>query len=284
MDNATITDAIEDVAYLSRSANRVRILDAVEGRPATRRELADRTETSRTTLDRIVTELEDRGWVERTTEGAYAVTPVGAVLLRQVRPFLRAVAAVDRLGEAVTWLPVDDLSIGLEHFADATVIRPEHDVVEVVEYMSELIRESDRFRVLSGLTPPERLDRTLHEAVTEAGLAVTGVLTGQTLELIRGEPRRRERWQEMVEAGAEVSLYEGSIPCNLWIADETVLIKKSAEEPIPESYGRPIVSDNEAVRSWAADLIACHESAATRLMASSLADDPTVTTSGVDDG
>lgn len=283
MDDAIVTDALEDVAYLSRSENRVRILDAVQRRPATRRELAERTGTSRTTLDRIVTELEDRGWVERTTDGEYAATPVGAVLLRQFRPFLGAVAAIDRLGDAVTWLPVEDLSVGLEHFADATVMRPEHDAVEVIEYMDDLIRESDRFLVLSDLVPPERIGQILHESVTEGGLAVTAVATGQTVDLIRGEPRRRERWREMVEAGAEITRYEGSIPCNLWIADETVLIKESAEEPIPESYGRPIVSENEAVRSWGADLIERHAAAGTPLTAASFADDSTVATSGPGD-
>jgi hypothetical protein len=63
------TEALEDIAYLCRSANRVTILDALTEGPYSRRELANQTDASRTTLDRIVNELEERRWVERTTEG-----------------------------------------------------------------------------------------------------------------------------------------------------------------------------------------------------------------------
>jgi len=54
---AVPTDAIEDVAYLVRSTNRVRILDALADDPRTRRALTEATGASRTTLDRIVNEF-----------------------------------------------------------------------------------------------------------------------------------------------------------------------------------------------------------------------------------
>lgn len=53
-------EALEDIAYLLRSPNRVRILDALTRDPYSRRELGEQTGTSRTTLDRIVNELEER--------------------------------------------------------------------------------------------------------------------------------------------------------------------------------------------------------------------------------
>jgi predicted transcriptional regulator len=281
-DDPIPTDALEDVAYLSRSENRVRILDSLARGPSTRRGLADETGVSRTTLDRIVNELEGRGWAERTTGGDYAATPAGKHLVNQFRPFLESVAAIDRLGEAVGWLPTDEATVGLEHFRDATVMRPERDVVEVVEYMADLIRDSDEFLVLTHLTPPERLGRTLHESVVDGGLAVTGVMTGEALDLIGGEPRRRERWRETLEAGSTVYRHEGPIPCNLWVADDTVLIKKSGPEPIPESYGVPIVSDDPAVRSWARGLVEAYAAEGTRLGAADV--DPEGEASRADPG
>lgn len=247
--------ALEDVAYLSRSQNRVAILGALARGPSTRRELQETTGTSRTTLDRIVNELEDRDWAKRLPDGDYAATAAGTHLVNQFRPFVESVEAVRRLEETVSWLPTDELTIGLEHFSDATVMRPERDVVEVVEFMADLFRNSDDFRVLTHLTPPERLGRTFHESVVSGSLSVTAVVTGGTLDVVRGQPRRRERWRDMVESGSEVYRYDGSIPCNLWTFDGTVLIKKSGEEPIPESYGVPIVSENERVLEWGHRLI-----------------------------
>lgn len=135
--------ALEDVEYLSRSANRVVILDALTRGPSARRELAEVTGVSRTTLDRIVNELESRGWAERTPEGTYTATPAGSHLMQQFRPFLDAVEALRQLDEAVAWLPEDELDVGLEHFSDAVVRRPQDgDPVEGVEYMTGLVRDA----------------------------------------------------------------------------------------------------------------------------------------------
>jgi DNA-binding IclR family transcriptional regulator len=60
-------DALADVDYLSRSDNRVTLLDALAEGAATRRALAEETGVSRATLDRIVTEFEERDWAERTS-------------------------------------------------------------------------------------------------------------------------------------------------------------------------------------------------------------------------
>lgn len=260
------TEALEDVAYLSRSANRIVILDALSDEPATRRELTERTGSSRTTLDRIVNELEDRGWAERTTDGEYVATAAGTHLMAQFRPFMRSVEALRQLGGAVSWLPTDELTIGLEAFADASVRRPERDdPVETVEFMTDLVREASSFRVLTDLVPPEQLSVSMHDGIQSGRLSVEVVVPAGYLSYIREHPARFERWRENVTAGAEVSLYDGSLPCNLWIADDVVLIKESGPGPIDESYGVPIVSRNEAVRSWAHELIDRYRADSTEL-------------------
>jgi predicted transcriptional regulator len=259
--------ALEDVAYLSRSENRVSILGALARGPSTRRELQESTGTSRTTLDRIVNELEERGWAERTAEGDYAATPSGEHLVNQFRPFVESVEAIRRLEETVSWLPTDELTVGLEHFSDAEVVRPERDVSEVMDLFTDLIRNASEFHVLSGLAPPDLLERTLTECVMEGDLRTSAVMTADPLDYIREHSPHRDRWREMLEVGAEVYRYEGSIPCNVWVLDGTVLIKKSGPEPIPESYGVPIVSVNEAVRAWALELIERYRDEATPLNA-----------------
>jgi len=248
--------ALEDAEYLSRSANRVIILDRLSEGQYSRGTLANQTGISRTTLDRIINELEEREWVKRTTEGKYSATAYGRLLVREFRPFLESVEALHRLEDALTWLPIDELDIGLEHFSGAVVRRPKSgDPVEVTDYFNELLSNTSDFRVLAHLAPPESLGETLVERVTAERMTMEGVFTDDLVRYLGSTPERATRWRRLIEAGCNRHRHEGPIPCNLWIFDDMVLIKKSGPEPIDESYGVPIVCENETVCSWAHDLI-----------------------------
>lgn len=275
--DAVPTEALGDVAYLSRSANRVAILDALADGPAPRRELADTTGVSRTTLDRIVNELEDRGWAERTPDGDYVATPTGSHLLREFRPVVDAAEALRRLGDAVAWLPTDELDVRLGAFRDAEVRQPEmDDPVEAVEFMADLLRDTTEFRVLSHLTPPETLARVMHERVLAGALTTDGVVTDELVRYLGEDPTRRRRWREMLDAtGGTIVRVAGPLPCNAWILDDTVLVKQSGPGPIDDSYGAPIVSRNEDVVSWAHDLIDRYQAAGTPVDPAAFAE-PTV--------
>jgi len=249
---------LSDVEYLSRSENRVLLLDALARETKTRRELEAETGVSRATLDRIVNELEERGWVERTIDGEYVTTRVGSALIEQFVPFLDSVKTIRQLGYAVAWLP-DELSIGLEHFSDATVRRPaQDDPAETGTYFVELTERATEMRVITHLVPPVPLARTMHERIMEGTLDTTFVISENTIDYLRDRPERPDRWHEMIEGGARVF--------------ETVLIKQSNPGPIQESYGVPIVSENEAVRSWATDLVEQYRSDATPVTAEVFAD------------
>jgi DNA-binding MarR family transcriptional regulator len=148
------------------------VLDALARGAYTRRELDEFTEASRTTLDRIVNELEERGWAERTTDGDYVATPTGRRLVAETKPFVGSVAAIRQLGEAVAWLP-DDLSIGLHHFQDAGVRRPGgSDPIETGDYFVELLQETTTFRVLTNLAAPGPVGRALRDRVLADEMAV----------------------------------------------------------------------------------------------------------------
>lgn len=80
----------------------------------------------------------------------------------------------------------------------------------------------------------------------------------------------------MVEFSGELYRTTVPIPCNLFILGETVLIKESGPGPIDESYGVPIVSENETVRSWALELISRYRADATRVDAEAFGEEPNV--------
>lgn len=205
-DSKLPTEAVEDIAYLS----------------VTRQELAELTGTSRTTLDRIVNEFEDRGWAERTVDGTYIATPQGTHLQRQFQPFLESIMAIRRLGETLEWLPTEELTIGLEHFADAVVRRPaQDDPVETIDLMVEMVEKETEHRALTHLVPPAALSEGELDGVESGRLRPEGVLTSESIDLLRETPERRRRWASILEAEkGDLYRYDGNIPCNLWIIDE----------------------------------------------------------------
>lgn len=248
--------ALKDIAYLSRSDNRLLVLTTLTEGPHTRRELEERTGVPRATLGRIVNEFEERNWAERTTEGDYVATSTGHHIATQFTPFAESIEAIRRLGEVLEWLPTDELSIGLHHFSDATVRRPEQDdPMEIIDYFTHLIRDASEFRILTHFAPTEAFAETMRDRLATNRLTATYVLTGELVEYLRDHRDRRDRWRDCLKAGAHVYRYQGHIPCNLFIIDQKVLIKKSGPESVHESYAVPIESESGAVRSWAHELI-----------------------------
>ncbi|WP_227131173.1 helix-turn-helix transcriptional regulator [Halorubellus salinus] len=266
-------DALADVAFLARSANRVRILVALAEAPASRRALADDTGVSRTTLDRIVNEFEDRHWVERRDDGTYATTATGAALVDAFEPALDAAVALRRLGDAVDWLPRDEHPIDLAHFRDAHVRQPEGgDPVETGRYFAGLARAADEMWVMSEWAPPEALARPMHDEIVGGDLDATFVVTRDVAAQVFAAPERVQRWREMLSTNAETWVVDGPIPCNLYVFDETVLVKASGPDAVSESYGVPIESTNPRVREWALDLFERYRAAATPIEADTLAE------------
>jgi predicted transcriptional regulator len=273
-------DALEDIAYLGRSKNRVEILDLIVSQPHSPRDIAEATGAARSTLERILTELEGRGWAERTPDGDYVGTPAGGFVVEEFTPLIRAMEAIRTLDDTISWLPRDELSISLSHFHDATVRQPEGDPTEAIDYMAELISATVDFRVISNLRPHEATTKPIHDRVEAGEMTFEYVLTEDVLEYLSGHPERRERWLDTIDAGADLWAWDGAIPCNLWILDDQVWIKKSGPESVQETYGVPIISDDDTVRSWGHDLIDRYRNAATHVDVEAFAEGSTATSPG----
>ena len=69
--------ALEEIEFLARSHNRVRVLDALTDGPLGRYELEDATGVARATLGRILDDFAERGWVTEA-DRTYRHTQLGA--------------------------------------------------------------------------------------------------------------------------------------------------------------------------------------------------------------
>lgn len=249
-------DALQDVSYLTRSRNRVQILGAVARNPISPRELAELTGASRSTLQRILSELEDRQWVRRTPEGSYVTTPVGTHVVNELVPFVESMETIDELGEAVAALPTESLPIGIQHFMDATVIRPApNDPNAPGAYFTTSIRETAELRCVVDLAAPLALEKAMRERVADGVLQSEHVLTDRLFRYNCQYPERAQTWKELTQSGADVYRYDGDISCNVFILDETVLL---GETP-PDGEGCVLIeTEKEPVLEWAHEFVEEH--------------------------
>lgn len=253
------SEALDDVAYLGRSANRLRLLATLTSEPATRSAIEERTGIPSTTIGRILNELQDRDWVERTVDGEYAGTPMGETVVREFAPLVDAMKTVRTLGDAAAWLPMDELPIGIHHFEDATVVRPTpNSPFELVDHVAELVRNARTFRTLTFLDPPSPVGEAMHAGVVDGRLTAEHVLAGGLVAHLRAEQKSPPGWREYLEAGARVYRYDGRIPSNLFVVDETVLVMSDR----PEGSGAAIQTKDETVLAGVGELFEEYRDAA----------------------
>jgi len=257
-------DALGDVAYLARSANRVRVLETLATGPHERRALQEATGTTRTTLGRVLGELQERGWAERTADGDYVATPTGELVVGEFRPLVDAMETIGTLGDVAAWLPLEELSIELGRFRDATVRRSEpHAPLALVEYLAERIREASTMRVMTFLAPPSPVGEALQDGADEGELTMEGVLAGGLVEFLRDEGHQPPDWREFTGSAGRIYRYEGHVPCNLFIVDETALVMNDR----PPGSTAAVESEDEAIRAELAALFESYREDADRVHA-----------------
>lgn len=257
-------DALEDVAYLTRSPNRIRLLEVLAAGSYSRRELRDLTDVAGTTVGRILNEFSEREWSERTDEGEYTATPVGRQIIAEVLALVESIAVIRKLGETVAWLQATENPLSLDQLTDATVVRPDpaDPMAPMNAYMGDL-RTASEFRCLVGVAPPESFEKAMRDGVVERGMRVEHVISEGEYAYLLDYPARLLRWREYIEAGANVYCYGGTVPCNVMILDGRVYITN-----IQSEYGEPytvIQSETDAVLSWGRNLIDSYRADAEQL-------------------
>lgn len=252
-DNPT-SEALEDIAHLARSDNRVRVLKALNEGPTTRRELEDATGVARATIGRTLADFEERGWATRTVDREYALTPTGERIVVEFMPFVETMAAIRVLGDMVAWLPTDEVPIDLGHFSDTTVRRPERaDPLAPATHVTNLLEAAAEFHCLVGVVPPVEFERAMRDSVVAGRLTTRHVVTSEEVAYLRDHPERLSRWREYVAGGANLYCYDGQVPCNVLVFDDTVVIGNS------QSGGKDasvlVESEDEDVLEWAHEVI-----------------------------
>jgi predicted transcriptional regulator len=244
-------DAIAEIQFLANSSNRLRVLAAVADGATTRREVEMETGVARSTVARALDEAEDRHWVD--SEGSrYWVTPSGEVRLTAFRSYLARTEGMQHLDDAFEWLPDPLYDLDFRHLRDADLTYPTPDNPTAPHDRAlALLREADTYRSLTENAPPEYM-RLTRDRVAEGGLTFEGVVERSFVESLT-DPDRLTVWRDVAH---RTWLYDGDVPLNLQVADDTALVWLCGEGPDgTETLVQGLLeSDEPAVVSWASSL------------------------------
>lgn len=116
-------DATQDIEYLVRSDHRVGVLTELAGGPCDRRDLRAAIGASSPTIGRILSDFQDRHWIERDGD-TYRLTGLGQFVATKFMEFGDAMTYESRLREVWPWLPHEIDGFGIELFTDVVVATP----------------------------------------------------------------------------------------------------------------------------------------------------------------
>lgn len=243
-DEADPRDAIRTL--LQRSDLLGRLADG----PATKRDLRDDLEVSRSTIYKAVRELEGRGLVEQD-EGSVRLTLSGRLLVSRYREFEASVSAVQRQQSLLAALPADaPLSPALLDGADSVLAEPVAPD-RPLNYLEDVIREADQ---VVGFAPValQRYVELFHQQLAGGGLTADVVFERAVLDRIRDD------YGDRLREGLETDRYtfratDADLPFGLVVAEETRQVAVAVYGENGDAKG-VIANDTPAALDWGLDV------------------------------
>jgi predicted transcriptional regulator len=246
-----MTEAVEKIEFLARSAHRIRILDLLrEHGKLPNHELRDHFNASRTTVGRNLAALEDQGWIRRTNSTC-EITRHGELVAEAFGDLVDTVEVTNSLESFMQWVPEGSLDLDLQHLADADIVlaKPGDPWAMVNRHVAAISETSDDQAMLpvTGLHAME----AIHRKIVSGDARTELVAEPSIVKTFQSNPDYAPLVEEMVDTGRfEIWLYNGDIPYYLGVLDSTVQIGVD-EDGEPRAM---VETDTEAVADWAVEV------------------------------
>ncbi|MBX0324272.1 transcriptional regulator [Halomicroarcula sp. F13] len=242
--------ALDEIDFLTRSNHRVGVMEELTAGVRERRELRAATGASTPTMSRILTDFEDRRWIERSGPN-YELTPLGEFVAERFLELREAMAIERKLRDVWQWLPREMEEFSVDCFADAVVSYPGPGYpYEPIERLSHLIEGTTRLRGFDSIV----FKSINNEAVCQA------VLDGMELEYVYSPTALEQTlaWnpERVMEAASREHCHvyvHDALPdrtrCGLGIVDDRAGI--CCHDPETGALTAVIDTDAPAAREWA---------------------------------
>lgn len=250
--------ALDEIAFLANSENRVAVFEALVEAPRSREELLDQVDASRVTISRILREFERRDWIEHSGQ-AITVTPLGEWVCDEFTRLHDEMAAERRLRWALQWFPFDQLTFDVRCLRDAEIIvQEESDATALIRRIVEFHRSGERLRAITRGAAPVFIENQW-ELTVQGDTQVDLVLTPDAVNAILDHSTAAEQFQEMLAVENADYSVNPDIPLSVGIVDDSVGINLTDDDGVLKGG---LVSENETVYDWAVDLFeSCRENA-----------------------
>lgn len=257
--------AFEELGFLTNSPARLRLLEELceHGRLEKHR-LRERVDASRTTVQRNLDALEERGWVRGNTR-EYWITRSGQPVAERLLEALTTVHAAKRVQPLLQWLPDDEFDLDVRALATADVtVSEETAPYAPVERHVDLMRSAEEFRCLLpavGLQPMT----VAQDRIVEQDCTHEVVLDEDVAETLRSRPVYREVVEELLASErCDLLVTEREVPFYLGLAPDAVQIGVGDADGVPRGL---VETGAEEVRAWAERTFAGYQRAADPLAA-----------------
>ncbi|GAB3022032.1 helix-turn-helix transcriptional regulator [Natronobiforma cellulositropha] len=137
---------LDDIGFLVGSDHRIGVLDTLLEGACDRDDLRAATGASSPTMGRILTDFQDRHWIERDGR-QYQLTGLGTFVATRFEAFRTAMAQQRRLREVWSWLPHEIEGFSVELVTDVAVSQPGPGYPYApVERLTEFITTTETMR------------------------------------------------------------------------------------------------------------------------------------------
>lgn len=238
----------ELVSFVTRAENRVEVLLALASGARTRPELQADTGIPRTTLSRILADFRDRELATRDGH-RYRATPLGRRLSAGLEELFDAVASTRALQTLTASLPLEDLGVDFDRFADAEVTLPTpFDPMAPVKRAARVVESAAHVRTFCYSVLHAPILAAL-QAVVHEGQRLEGIVADGVLQVVAEDAELAGRARELL-ASEHVTLhrYDGGIEPQLVIADGTTMFLVADTDGAIQGL---VETDDETVLPWA---------------------------------
>jgi len=246
---------------LLRSGTRLEILRQLQAGSATKYELRERLDCSRTTVDRNLQCLAEDGWITGS-RSEYSITVTGEFVLEAATEYLETVEVASTLQPILQWIPRAELDIDIRKLADATVTLPTEDKpLAPVDQHARGVRSASDVRMVLPIYSPQPI-LAFYESGSLEELSLEIIGPRSVAEGITTDDSIRQEVAEMRAAGSlELQVTESPVPYYLGIVDETVQIGVD-DDGAPMGL---LEADSDGVLAWAEDRFERFKASATPL-------------------
>lgn len=265
-----IEPALEDVAFLSTSPNRMAILCCLREQPHSRHVLTEMTGVSRVTLARILDDLEERNWI--TQAGTRSeITPLGAWVCSEFIRLCEVLAEERTLRPVVPWFPPGGFGFPISALTDAEItLRTQADPTAPVGVFVRELESMTDYRAFS-FSYTEPWFETTHERTLNDGLSWEWVTTPEVIQVLRADPRLSPRLREVLETGRAQIYTNEDVNTVVLFGDDRVLIRLVDDDQAPAAL---ITATHPDVWAWAEDTFTAYKTHGEPVDPTTFADTP----------